>query len=64
MEKKWLKIYLTYYSLLITQALWKAHYQILSKTFLNKYIELNVNPEIMITNVERVELNISITTAF
>ena len=64
MEKKLLKIYLTYYNLLITQALWQAHYQILSKAILNKYIELNVNPEIMITNVEHVELNISIVTVF
>ena len=30
MEKKLQKIYPTYYSLLIAQGLWQAHYQILS----------------------------------
>ena len=30
LEKKLQKIYLTYYSLLIEQDLWQAHYQILN----------------------------------
>ena len=58
MEKKVLKIYLTYYSLLIAQDLWQAHYQI----FLKKFIELNVNLDTIIRNVKHVELNISIAT--
>ena len=33
------KIYLTYYSLLITQDLWEALYQILSIIFLKEFIE-------------------------
>ena len=41
-----------------------AHYQILSIIFLKKFVELNVNKEMMIKNVKFVELNISIGTAF
>ena len=33
MEETLQKIYLTYYSLLIAQDLWQAHYQTLSTTF-------------------------------
>ena len=40
MEKKLKKIYLTYHNLLIAQNLWQAHYQILSITFPNAFIEL------------------------
>ena len=64
MKKKLQKIYLTYYNLLIAQDLWQAHYQILSIIFLKEFIELNVNTDMMITNVRLVELNISIVTVF
>ena len=62
LEKKLQKIYLTYYSSLIVQDLWEAHYQILSMIFLNDFIELNVNTDTMIKNARLVELNISIAT--
>ena len=58
------KIYLTYYNLLIVQDLWQAHYQILSVFFLNEFIELNLNTNIMIKNVKLAELNITIATVF
>ena len=65
MKNKLQKIFLTYYSLLITQDLWQAHYQILSIIFiLKKFIELNVNMDMMIKDVRLVELNISIVTVF
>ena len=56
MEKKLQKIYLTYYNLLIVQDLWQAHYQILSIIFLKKFIELNVNMDMMIKNVKIMKL--------
>ena len=62
LEKKLQKICLTYYSLLIVQDLWEAHYQILSIIFLKDFIKLNVNTDMMIKNVRLVELNISIAT--
>ena len=62
MEKNIQKIYLTYYNLLIAQDLWQAHYQILSIIFLKKFIELNVNTDMMIKNVKLVELTTSIAT--
>ena len=62
MEKKLQKIYLTYYSLLIAQDLWQAHYQILSIIFLKEFIELNVNSDTMMRNVKHVKLNINIGT--
>ena len=65
MKNKLQKIFLTYYSLLITQDLWQAHYQILPIIFiLKKFIELNVNMDMMIKDVRLVELNISIVTVF
>ena len=65
MKNKLQKIFLTYYSLLITQDLWQAHYQISSIIFiLKKFIELNVNMDMMIKDVRLVELNISIVTVF
>ena len=64
MEKKEQKIYLTHFSSLIAQDSCQAHYQILSITFLNEFIELNVNSNIMIKNEKNVELNISIATFF
>ena len=62
MEKKLQKIYLTYYSLLITQDLWQAHYQILSIIFLKEFNELNANYGYDDKNVKHVELDISIVT--
>ena len=62
MGKKLQNIYLTYYHLLIAHNLWQVHYQILSIMFLKKFIELNVNRDIMIKSVRLVQLNINITT--
>ena len=64
MEKKLQKIYLIYYSLLIAQDLWKAHYQILSIIFLKEFMEFNVNINMIIKIVRLVELNKSIATVF
>ena len=64
MKKKLQKIYLTYYNLLIAQDLWQAHYQILSIIFLKKFLEFNVNMDMMIRNVKLVELNIIFATVF
>ena len=64
MKNKLQKIFLIYYSLLITQDLWQAHYQVLSITFLKKFIELNVKMDMMIKDVRLVELNISIVAVF
>ena len=65
MEKKLQKNYPTYYNLLIVQDLWQAHYQILSIIFLEEFIELKVNTDILIKKYETCrELNISIATAF
>ena len=49
---------------MIAKDLLQAHYQILSIIFLKKFIELNGNTDMMITNVRVVELNISIATVF
>ena len=64
MWKKLLKIYLTYYNLMIAQDLCQAHYQILSIIFLEQFVELNVNYIIMRKNMKNVEFNISIMTVF
>ena len=64
MEKKLQKKYLTYYSFLIAQDLWKVHYQILSMIFLKKFVELNLNFEAMVKNVKYAELNENIATVF
>ena len=64
MEKKLQKIYLTYYSLLIAQDLWQAHYQILSIIFLKEFIEFNVNSGMMIKDLKLAELNIIFATVF
>ena len=64
MEKKLQKIYLTCYSLLIVQDLWQAHYQILSIMFLNEFMKLNINSNMMKKHANPVELNISIATVF
>ena len=58
MEKKLLKMYVTYYSLLIAQDLWQILYQILSIIVLKKFIELNVNTNMMIKNLKLVELRL------
>ena len=64
MEKKLLKIYLTYYNLLIAQDLWQDHYQILSIIFLKEFVKLNVNLDTMIKNMKIVELHTKYVTAF
>ena len=43
MEKKFTKIYLRFYSLLIAQDLWQAHYKILLIIYMKDFTELNVN---------------------
>ena len=63
MEKKLQKIYLRCYNLLIVWDLWKAHCQILSIIFLNEFIQLHVNSNVL-KNVRLVELNMSIVTVF
>ena len=63
MEKKLQKLYLTNYNLLIAQDLRQAHYQILLIILLNELVKLNVNMDIMIKNVKRVELNKKIGSA-
>ena len=55
MAKKFKKTYLAYYSLLIAQDLWQAHYQILSIIFPRKFTELNLNSDMMIKNVKHME---------
>ena len=50
----------TFYSLLIPQYLWQAHYQILLIICLKYFIELNGNLTMTIKNVKHVELKISI----
>ena len=42
--------------------LYQAHYQVLSIIFLKEFIELNVDIDMLIKNVRRVELKISIAT--
>ena len=64
MKKRLQKIYAAYYNLLIVQDFWQAYYQILPIIFLKKFIELNVNLDMMIKNVKHVELNINIATVF
>ena len=64
MEKKLQKINLTFYSLLIAQDLWQAHYKILLIIYLKDFAELSVTLNMAIKNVKHVELNISIAAAF
>ena len=64
MKKKLQKIYLTYYSLLIAQDLWQAHYQILSIIFLKEFIEFDVNSGMMIKDLKLAVLNIIFATVF
>ena len=60
MEQKLQRIYLTFYSSLIAQDLWQAHYQILLIIYLKDFIELEHDDK----NMKNVELNISIATVF
>ena len=64
MKKLARKIYLTYYSLLIAEDLWQAHYQILTIIFLKKLIELSVNTDMITKNVKFAQLNINKATLF
>ena len=64
MKKKLQKIYLTYYSLLIAQDLWQAHYQIFSIIFLKEFIEFDVNSGMMIKDLKLAVLNIIFATVF
>ena len=63
MEKKLQAPYLTnhlytiYYSLLIAQDLWQAHYQILLLISMKEIIKLNETMENKIKNAKCVELN-------
>ena len=62
MEKKLQKLYLTYDNLLIAQALWQAHYQILPIISLKEFIKLNVNTVTIIKNVKVEELHTKYST--
>ena len=64
MKKLARKIYLTYYSLLIAEDLWQAHYQILTIIFLKKLIELSVNTDMITKNVKLAQVNINKATLF
>ena len=64
MEKKSQKLYPTDYNLFTVQDLWQANYQILLIILLKEFIELNVNMDMRIKNVQPVELNRKIVTAF
>ena len=49
------KVKKAYYNLLIVQDLWQAHYQILLIILLKKFIELNVNMDMMIKKKKKCE---------
>ena len=57
MESKLQKTNPTDYNLLTVQDLWKAHFQALSIILLMEFIKLNVNLDIIMKNVKRMELN-------
>ena len=58
-------MYLRYHNLLIAQALWQAHYQVLPIISLKGFRKLNVNTGIVIKKyVKLVGLNIRIATIF
>ena len=59
MEKKLQEVYPTYYNSLIAR---QTYYQILSIIFLQEFIKLNVNTDMVIKNVKLVKLNIKIET--
>ena len=58
------KLYLTDYNLLIVQDLWQAPYQVLLIILLKEFMKINVNSDIMITNLKLMKLNAKIATAF
>ena len=62
MEKGLQKPYPTEYHLLITQYLWKVHYQILLIILLKEFIKLNVNMDMIIKSAKRAELNTKIVS--
>ena len=55
MEKELQKIYLTFYSVLILEDLWQAHYHILLIIYLKDFIKLNVNQNMMIMMIKECE---------
>ena len=63
MENELQKPYLTDYNLLTVQNLWQALYQILLIILLKKFIELNLNMGIIMTNVKLLKWNTKILSA-
>ena len=63
MENKLQKTYPTDYNLLTVQDLRQAHFQTLSIIRLMEFIKLNVNLDITMKNVKRIELNTKIVSA-
>ena len=63
MENKLQKTYPTDYNLLTVQDLRQAHLQTLSIISLMEFIKLNVNLDITMKNVKRMELNTKIVSA-
>ena len=57
------KLYTSDYNLLIVQDLWQTRFQILLIIFLQEFIKLNVNTDMMIKNVKLVGLNTKIVSA-
>ena len=55
MEKKLQTIYPADYNLLIPQALWQAHCQIMRIIFLKEFIKSNVKMDAIIKNVKLAE---------
>ena len=62
MENKLQKTYPTDYNLLTVQDLQQAHFQTLSIISLMEFIKLNVNLDITMKNVKRMELNTKIVS--
>ena len=56
LQKHMLNLHIT----ILAQDLWQAYYQILSIIFLKKFLELNINTDMMLKNGKLTELNISI----
>ena len=63
MENKLQKTYPTDYNLLTVKDLRQAHLQTLSIISLMEFIKLNVNLDITMKNVKRMELNTKIVSA-
>ena len=65
MEKKFQKLYLTHYNILIGQQdLYQAHYQILSIIFLKELIKLNVYKDIKIKKCETCGITYEVCDCF